>query len=125
MVKLRGFDDSYIDKQEEREILKAAITQGLSLDTARFMLRQVCERMEYAIESELDRKAIELLEQFVTNDGHIDKKEFDDTVSILHKSAKGRLSETVCRKKVKDIVLAYKWPVQEGFMKGGRWFSNI
>jgi len=89
------------------------------------MLRQVCERESYAIESDLDQKVKELLDQFAHNDGHIDKKEFDDTVAVLYKAAKNRLSEILCRKKAKEIILANKWRVREGFMKGGNWFSNI
>lgn len=124
-VKLRGFDDRYIDRQEEKEILKTAIGQGLTLDAARSVLQQVCERSDYVIESVLDQKAKEMLDQFANNDGHIDKKEFDDTVAILYKASKGRLSEPLCRKKAKEIILANGWRVREGFMKGGRWFSDV
>jgi hypothetical protein len=124
-IKLRGFDDHYIDKQEEKEILRAAILQGLTLESAMMVLRQVCEKSDYVIESLLDEKAKELLDQFANNDGHVDKKEFDDTVAILYKAAKGRLSEPLCRKKAKEIIVANNWRVHEGFLKGGRWFSDI
>jgi hypothetical protein len=124
-VKLRGYDDRYIDKAEEKEILRAAIGQGLSLEAARSALSQVCERADYVMESTLDQKAKEILDQFANNDGHVDKKEFDDTVAIIHKAAKGRLSEPLCRKKAKEIILANGWKVREGFLKGGHWFSDI
>src|SRR5436305_5207154 len=42
-VKLRAFDDKYIDKNEEREILQIALQQGIGVDGARAALAQVCE----------------------------------------------------------------------------------
>jgi proline dehydrogenase len=124
-VKLRGFDDQYIDREEEKEILKEAIAQGLTLDVARSLLQQVCEHSDYVIESTLDLKAKEILDQFANNDGYVDKKEFDDTVAILYKASKGRLSEPLCRKKAKELILSNGWRVKEGFLKGGHWFSEI
>ena len=32
-VKLRAYDDKYIDKNEEREILQIALTQGVTVDS--------------------------------------------------------------------------------------------
>ena len=34
-IKLRAYDDKYVDKNEEREILQVAIQQGISIDSAR------------------------------------------------------------------------------------------
>ena len=34
-VKLRAYDDKYIDKNEEREILQIALQQGVTVDSAR------------------------------------------------------------------------------------------
>jgi hypothetical protein len=124
-VKLRAYDDRYIDKQEEKDILKEAVGNGLSLDIARSALVQVCDKEDYVMESMLDQKVREMLEQFAGNDGHVDKKEFDDAVAILYKASKGRLGEPLCRKKAKDIILSSGWNVREGFMKGGHWFTQI
>lgn len=124
-VKLRAYDDRYIDRAEEKEILKIAIEHGLSVDSARAALIQVCEHSDYTVESLLDQKAKEMLEQFASNNGHIDKKEFYDTVAVLHKVSKGRLGEAKCKAKAKAIVQANAWKVREGFLKGGSWFSEI
>ena len=37
-VKLRAYDDKYIDKNEEREILQIAIQQGVGVDSGRSAL---------------------------------------------------------------------------------------
>ena len=50
-VKLRAYDDKYIDKNEEREILQIAIQQGITIDSARQALAQVCEHQSYILES--------------------------------------------------------------------------
>lgn len=124
-IKLRAYDDRYIDVTEEKEILQIAIKEGMSVDSARALLRQVCETQGYIIESLLNEKAKTLLEQFSSNDGSIDKKEFDDTVAIIFKAAQNRLSQAKCQKKVKTLILENEWKVKEGFLKGGKWFSEI
>ena len=50
-IKLRAYDDKYVDKNEEREILQVAIAQGISIDSARSALAQVCEHNGYILES--------------------------------------------------------------------------
>src|SRR5215211_5511848 len=50
-VKLRAYDDKYIDKAEEREILQMALQQGVTVDSARQALAQVCEANGYVLES--------------------------------------------------------------------------
>ena len=50
-VKLRAYDDKYIDKGEEREILQLALQQGVTVDSARAALAQVCESNGYVLES--------------------------------------------------------------------------
>src|SRR5215212_3772783 len=52
-IKLRAYDDKYVDKNEEREILQVAIAQGISIDSARSALAQVCEHQGYVLESSL------------------------------------------------------------------------
>ena len=123
-IKLRAFDDRYVDKDEEMEILKIAVADGISVDSARAALRQVCETNDYVVEGMLDEKARELLEQFAA-DGEVDKKEFDDTVAVIKKVAKGRLSDPKIEKKVKAIMEANDWKPRQGMFKGGSWYAAI
>lgn len=124
-VKLRAYDDRYIDVDEEKEIIQIAIENGVSVDAARNGLRQVCESNNYIIESALNEAAKDILQQFAENDGHVDQREFNDAVGICKNKAQGKLNEAQCRKKVKQIILDNDWKVREGFMKGGKWFSEI
>jgi hypothetical protein len=123
-IKLRAYDDRYVDKDEEMEILKIAIADGITVDSARPALRQVCEANDYTVEGLLDEKAREMLEQFAA-DGEVDKKEFEDTVAVVTKAAKGRLSEAKVKKKVKGIMEAQDMKPRDGLFKGGSWYKEI
>ena len=56
-VKLRGYDDKYIDRKEEKEILQLALQNQISVDSARSALAQVCEAQDYVLESKVVNQA--------------------------------------------------------------------
>lgn len=124
-IKLRAYDDQYIDISEEKNILQIAVKKGVSIDSAIQTLRQVCQNNNYIIESVLNEKGKEILAQFAENDGVIDKKEFFDAVGMLSRASKGKLSDIACQKKAKQITLDNAWRVKEGMLSGGKWFSKI
>lgn len=123
-IKLRAFDDRYVDKAEEMEILKIAVADGVTVDSGRHALRQVCEASDYVLESVLDEKAKEMLDQFA-QDGEVDKKEFEDTVAVVSRTAKGRLNDSQIAKKAKEIMEANGMKPRQGFFKGGSWFNEV
>src|SRR5262249_31656875 len=63
-VKLRAYDDRYIDKNEEREILQIAIQQGVGVDAGRGALMQVCESQGYILESAVLSSIKKVVETF-------------------------------------------------------------
>src|ERR1700758_175394 len=80
-VKLRAYDDKYIDKNEEREILQIALQQGVGVDGARAALAQVCDANGYVLESKVLSEIKDLMDTFASNDGKVDEKEFNDCVT--------------------------------------------
>ncbi len=84
-VKLRAYDDKYIDKNEEREILQIALQQGVTVDSARSALAQVCEGNGYVLESRVLSEIKDLVDTFASNDGKVDEKEFNDAVAQCKK----------------------------------------
>src|SRR5207253_7456100 len=66
-VKLRAYDDKYIDKNEEREILQIALQSGVTVDSARAALAQVCESNSYVLESKVLSEIKDLIETFASN----------------------------------------------------------
>ena len=73
-IKLRAYDDKYVDKDEEREILQKAIQLGVSVDSARAALAQVCDSNNYILESKVLSEIKDLIDTFASNDGKIDAK---------------------------------------------------
>jgi hypothetical protein len=124
-VKLRGYDDKFIDTAEEKQIMRYGIDNGLSVEEGLALLVQASEKLDYVVESTVNKKAEEVLMQFATNDGVIDKKEFLDAVGIMKRASRGKLSDQACSSKIKQIILNRGWKVKEGFLKGGNWFSSI
>src|SRR6516165_10034572 len=90
-VKLRAYDDKYIDKKEEREILQLAIQQGVTVDSARAALGQVCEANGYVLESKLLADIKQTIQVAASNDGKIDEKEFNDAVTLLKLKSNNKL----------------------------------
>ena len=72
-IKLRGYEDKYIDRNEEREILQIAIQLGVSIDAARTALAQVCDGQGYVLESVVLKQIKDQVEAAAGNDGRIDQ----------------------------------------------------
>jgi hypothetical protein len=122
-VKLRAYDDSYIDKNEEREILQLAIQQGVTVDSARAALAQVCEANGYVIESRVLAQIKDLVDTFAGNDGHIDQKEFNDAVTTLKKACQGKRNDKQCKRMLVEIIEDNSLKVKEGMFN--RWYRNV
>src|SRR5436309_2506776 len=95
-VKLRAYDDKYIDKNEEREILQIALQQGVSVESARAALGLVCDANDYVLESKVMSELKDLLDTLAGNDGKVDEKEFNDAVSMCKKRTKGKRTDIQC-----------------------------
>ncbi len=117
-VKLRAYDDKYIDRKEEREILQIALQSGISFDSARSALVQVCETQDYVLESAVIAKLKDVLDTSASNDGAIDEKEFNDAVLNCKKWTKGKKTDVQCKKMVVEIVDEASYKTSKG------WFSN-
>src|SRR5262249_53537535 len=99
-VKLRAYDDKYIDKNEEREILQIAIQRGVTVDSARAALAQVCESHGYVLESRVLADIKDLIDTFASNDGKIDEKEFNDAVMTCKKKMQGKKNDVQIKRMI-------------------------
>ena len=122
-VKLRAYDDKYIDKNEEREILQIALTQGVTVDSARAALAQVCESNGYVLESSALKAVKEMIEIQANNDGKIDEKEFNDAVSLLKVRTQGKKNEIQCKKMVIEIIDDNNYKIKTGLFSN--WYSRV
>src|SRR5262249_2631450 len=103
-VKLRAYDDKYIDKSEEREILQGAIQKGISVDSARAALAQVCEANSYVLESKVRDEMKDLLDTLAGNDGQIDQKEFTDALTMARKRTQGKRNDVQLKRMLIEII---------------------
>src|SRR5439155_23362465 len=118
-VKLRAYDDKYIDKNEEREILQIAIQQGIGVDPARAALVQVCDSQGYVLESKALQEIKGQVETAAGNDGVIDQKEFELIVGNAKRLLQGKKNDV----QVKRMVVEVMEDSGLNKVKTG-WFSN-
>jgi len=118
-IKLRAYDDKYVDKNEEREILQVAIQQGIGIDSARSALAQVCEHQGYVLESSLLRTIKDQIEIAAGNDGKVDQKEFDLIFQHAKKIAMGKKND----RELKKMIITVMEDTGLNKVKTG-WFSD-
>src|SRR3954463_490916 len=122
-VKLRAYDDKYIDRGEEREILQIALQNGISVDSARAALGQVCEAQDYVLESKVIGQLKDILDTSAGNDGQVDEKEFNDAVLNCKKWTKGKKTDVQCKKMVIEIIDEASHKTSKGWFSD--WYSTV
>jgi hypothetical protein len=122
-VKLRAYDDKYIDKGEEREILQIALHKGVTVDSARAALAQVCESQGYVLESRVLAQIKDLVDTFASNDGKIDEKEFNDAVTTCKKACQGKKNDIQCKRMVLEIIEENSFKVKTGMFSN--WYNRV
>lgn len=123
-IKLKVFDDGYIDRQEEKAILEEGVKRGIGVESGIAVIRQVAIDHGYVVERMVDERAKEILQRFAT-DGQVDKKEFEDAVALYKSDSKGKVKEDDIRKRLKQLMLDNGWKAKEGGFFGTKWFSAI
>ena len=118
-IKLRGYDDKYIDKNEEREILQIAIHQGVGLDAARTSLAQACDRLGYVLESRLVQIIKDLVGTVVAKDGKIDREDFERIFQNIRQQTADRRNA----RELKRLVIVVMEDAGLNQIKSG-WFRN-
>ncbi len=121
-VKLRAYDDKYVDTNEEREILQSALAGGVTVDSARAALRQVCESEGYVLESVVRTELKDLLDTLAGNDGKVDEKEYKDAVTMCKKRTQGKRSDVQCKRMVLEIIGDNAYKTSKGMFSN--WFSR-
>ena len=122
-VKLRAYDDKYIDKNEEREILQIALQQGVTVDSARAALTQVCDSQGYVLESKALATVKELVDTFASNDGYISEKEFNDSVTTCKKQTQGKKTDIQCKRMVIEIIEDNSYKVKQAMFH--HWYDAV
>ena len=118
-IKLRAFDDHYIDRIEEREILQIAIQHGVAIDSARSALIQVCAENGFVIESLIVKQIKDQVGAAAGNDGTVERNAFDAIFGNIKKSVAGKKND----REVKKMIVQVMEETCNNKVKP-RWFSN-
>jgi hypothetical protein len=118
-IELRGYDDKYIDRNEEREILQIAIQLGVSIDSARLALGQVCEERGYLIESAIARQIKSEVESAVGPRGKVDRREFNVIFENTRRAVQGKKND----RDIKKMIVTVMEDTGNNRVKTG-WFGN-
>lgn len=96
-IHLRGYDDHYIDRNEEREILQIALQLGVGYDTARGEMSAVCAASGYVLESAVVRAMGERLTELLNRTGRVDRDGFERIVNEAVSLVQGKKSDREVR----------------------------
>lgn len=121
-VKLRAYDDKYIDRGEEKEILQEGIKLGVGVDSARSALAQVCEAQGYILESKVLDNLKSVVSTFAENDGVISEKEYTDAVTMCKKQTNGKRTENQCKKMIIDLIEENNYKAKQGMFN--HWYDK-
>ena len=118
-IKLRAYDDRYIDKNEEREILQIAIQLGVGIDSARAALIQVCDENGFVIESLIVKLIKDQVQTAAGSEGTVDQSQFEAVFANARKAINGRKND----REVKRMIVHIMEETGNNKVKAG-WFRN-
>jgi len=124
-IMLQVFDDQYIDRQEEKKILEEGIKKGFGVEEGLAVIRQVASEKNLVLERDAEDRAKDVLEAFANNDGKVDKKEFENAVSVFKTNSKGKIPDHELKKRLKQMMETNGWKAKEGGLFGSKWYSAI
>lgn len=82
LVKLRAYDDHYIDTVEEKDILRQGLGLGMDHQEARMALVKACQAGGFILESDVLGALREELDRLVTRDGRIGPGAFKEACAL-------------------------------------------
>ena len=118
-IKARAYDDKYVDRGEEREIVQIAIQLGVTVEAALAALAQVCDESGYVLESRIVKQIRDQVGTAAGNDGLVDRAEFDQIFATVRPAVR----DTKNDREVKRLIVTVMEESGNNRIKRG-WFSN-
>ena len=118
-IQARAYDDKYIDRGEEREIIQIAIQLGVTVADALAALAQVCTEFNYVLESQIVQQIKDRIVEAVGRDGLVSQEEFDATFTDAKKAIQSRKND----REIKKMIVTVMEETGNNKIKRG-WFSN-
>ncbi|MBM3981412.1 MAG: hypothetical protein FJ304_14220 [Planctomycetes bacterium] len=121
-IKLRGYEDKYIDRAEEREILQLAITLGVTIESAQAALVEVCAEHGYVQETAVFRMIREHLDA-AAGAGAIDRREFDAVFERARAAVQGKKNDRAVKAMVVAVMEDAGNRVRTGWFRN--WYADL
>jgi len=118
-IHLRGYDDHYIDRNEEREILQIALQLGVGMEAARAEMAEVCVQSGYVLETAVIRAMSERLAASVESAGALDREGFERIVAEGVRLVSGKKGD----RDVRVMLVTLMEDTGHNRVKAG-WFDN-
>ncbi|HXD86118.1 MAG TPA: hypothetical protein VN641_06475 [Urbifossiella sp.] len=123
-IEQRGYDDKFIDKNEEREILQIAIQLGVRIDNAKVALVQVCEEKGFIVESAIARQIRKEVDSTSGSGGKVDRRGFDAILANARLAIQGKKNDRDLQAMIVDAIEdAGAARVKTGWFSN--WFANL
>ena len=121
-INARAYDDKYIDRTEEREIVRIAIELGVTVESALAAHATVCDEFGYVLES---RVVKQIAEQFATAaaGGKIDRRAFDGVFDTVKRAVDGKKTERDVKKLMVQVLEAIGTRVKTGWFTD--WYASL
>jgi hypothetical protein len=117
-IRLRAYDDRYIDQDDEREILQILEQEAAPADTLRETLSNVCDRHNFVLESRVLADVKERL-----GSGKIDEKDFHDTMTMCKTRLRGKKDEGQVKRLIVEMIDENGFKVKTGMFRN--WFAKV
>lgn len=123
-IEQRGYDDKFIDKNEEREILQIASQLGVRIDNAKLALVQVCEERGYIIESAVARQIRKDVESAAGASGRVDRRGFNAILASARQAVQGKKNDRDIQAMIVDAIEDSRHTrVKTGWFSN--WYANL
>jgi len=121
-IALQGFDDKYIDRQEEKRILEVGVKNDISVGDSLALIREIAAEKGLVIERDVEDKAKAVLKNAVA-DGKVTKKEFEEACAVFKTACKGKIPDPEIKQRLKKMMETNGW--QAGGLFGIKWYTTI
>ncbi|MSR32438.1 MAG: hypothetical protein EXR99_13140 [Gemmataceae bacterium] len=122
-IQSRGRTDLYIDRDEEREILQIALQRGMTLDLARKMLSETCQKKSFVVESSVLQQFEDRVFQWQKEQGNISEKAFQALACELFEKTQGAKALGDCKQILVEVIETNDYSIRPGLFSD--WFQRV
>ncbi len=121
----RPAGDRYLDRPWEREALRFALENSVTVDIARQALMEMCQDRGFLLESTILRDARHRLSVRAAANQKIDEREFLEVTAFIRDKLGNRLEEKSIHRMLCEIIEDNQYPIHKGILGMDDWFDRV